>query len=58
MFEWLISNLATILISLVLLSVVALITVNFIKNKKKGRTSCGCGCENCAMSGSCHGSAK
>jgi hypothetical protein len=22
--------------------------------KKKGKTTCGCGCANCAMNGTCH----
>lgn len=29
-----------------------------LKNKAKGKTSCGCGCSTCAMAGSCHGNDK
>ncbi len=54
MLNWLIQNIATIIISLVLAVICALIILKMRKDKKEGKTSCGCGCENCAMSGSCH----
>ena len=54
MFTWIIENLATILISAVLLLVVVLIIRKLVKDKKKGKSSCGCNCAHCAMSGSCH----
>ena len=54
MLAWLSENIATIIICGVLIAVVAAIIVSMIKNKKKGRSSCGCGCAQCPMSGSCH----
>jgi hypothetical protein len=27
---------------------------SMLKAKRKGKTSCTCGCANCAMSGQCH----
>ena len=30
------------------------VIVTMIKNKKKGKSSCGCNCAHCAMAGSCH----
>ena len=54
MITWIFENIATVLICAVLIAVVAAILVNIAKNKKKGRSSCGCGCENCPMNGSCH----
>lgn len=27
---------------------------SLIRDKKRGKTSCGCGCSNCAMNGECH----
>ncbi len=42
MFDWLVSNLGTISITLVLALVVALIIIRMIKNKKDGKPSCGC----------------
>ena len=54
MWGWIASNLSTILISLVLLAVLGAIVQNMIRKKKRGETSCGCGCSNCAMRGTCH----
>ena len=54
MAEWLAKNIGTIVISLILIGVVTLIVAGFIKKKKQGKSSCGCGCDHCAMSGSCH----
>ena len=56
MLSWIAANLANIVIVLVLLLVVAGIIAKLIRDKKKGRSSCGCGCEHCAMRGECHGS--
>ena len=50
--EFFVNNLATIIISLLLLLVVVLIIRKMVKDRKKGRSSCGCGCEGC--SGHCH----
>ena len=53
MLNWLASNLATILISLVLLAIVALIVRYLIRQKKQGKSSCG---GNCSCCGECsHG---
>lgn len=54
MFAWIAENIATIIICLVLVLIVAGIIVKLVKDKKKGRSSCGCNCAHCAMSGSCH----
>ncbi len=54
MSAWFISNLGTIIVSLILVGIVAAIIVNMVKKKKAGRSSCGCGCANCAMKGACH----
>jgi hypothetical protein len=51
---WLIANGPTILVALALAAIVTAIIVKLIKDRKKGRSSCGCGCANCAMRGSCH----
>ena len=45
---------ATVIISLVLAAIVAGIIVKMIKNKKEGKSSCGCGCGSCPMSSECH----
>lgn len=54
MFVWISNNIATIIISAVLIAVVAVIIVSMVRNKKKGKSSCGCGCAGCPMSGSCN----
>ncbi len=54
MLIWLMENMATIIISAVLVFVVAAIIVNMIRGKRKGKSSCGCGCAGCAMNGACH----
>ena len=53
MLSWLISNLATILISLFLLLIVCAIVFKLVRDKRKGRSSCGCG--GCAMCSQCRG---
>lgn len=55
MLAWLSANLSTIIISLVLVAVVALIVIGLVKDKKKGKSTCGNNCAHCAMAGSCHG---
>lgn len=54
MLTWISENIATIIICVLLLAVVAAVIGKMVRDKKKGKSSCGCGCANCAMSGSCH----
>ena len=54
MLSWLVSNLATILITLALVLVVVLISLYLIRCKKQGKSTCGGNCGNCPMGGSCH----
>ena len=44
----------TIVIASEIEIVVVAIIVKGILNKKKGKSSCGCNCGNCPMSGKCH----
>ncbi len=55
MIHWIISNIATIIICLVVLAVVALAVFVLVRDKKQGKSSCGGNCGCCPMSGSCHG---
>ena len=55
MLQWIATNLGTILICAVLLAAVALILRSLLRQKKQGKSSCGCNCAHCAMAGSCHG---
>ena len=54
MLSWLTANIGTVLITLLLIAVVAVIVVKLRKDKKKGVSSCGGNCAHCAMSGACH----
>ena len=54
MLTWLMENMATIIISAVLVLFVAAILVSMVRGKRKGKSSCGCGCAGCAMNGACH----
>lgn len=54
MISWIIDNIATIAICILLIIIVSAIIRTIYKNKKKGKSSCGCNCAHCAMAGSCH----
>ena len=60
MLTWIMGNMATIIISTVLLLVVAAVIAGMVRGKRKGKSSCGCGCASCpagsrcAMNGACH----
>ena len=47
-------NASTIIVGLILLVIVIGIIRHIIKDKRRGKSSCGCGCSNCAMKGLCH----
>lgn len=55
---YLMQNLGTIVISAVLLAIVVLIVLRLMKNKKAGKSFCGCNCAHCALHGTCHKAAK
>ena len=52
--EFIKENLGTIIVSAVLLAVIASIIIFKIRAGKKGKRSCGCGCNSCAMKDICH----
>ena len=54
MLQWIGANLGTILICLVLIAIVTFIVHYLVRQKKQGKSSCGCNCAHCAMHGSCH----
>ena len=45
---------STIIIAVILVGICGWIVYGMRKNKKQGKSSCGCGCSNCAMSEICH----
>ena len=50
--------LPTVLICAALVVLVGLIIFSLIRDKRKGKNTCGCNCAHCAMAGSCHGQTK
>lgn len=54
MFQWIGENAGTIIGSLLLVALVAWIVIRMRKDRKQGKSSCGCNCGCCPMAGSCH----
>ena len=52
--QWLIENLGTIAVLLIVAAVSGAATFSIIRNRKKGGCSCGCGCNGCPNAGMCH----
>ncbi|MDD2220817.1 MAG: FeoB-associated Cys-rich membrane protein [Clostridia bacterium] len=50
---FLINNLSTIIIGALIMLMIILIIASMIRDKKKGLTSCRCGCASCPLSGGC-----
>ena len=50
MLQWIGENAGTIVVSIVLIALVSVIVVRMLKDRKQGKSSCGC----CPMAGSCH----
>lgn len=55
MLDWIVQNLANIVICLVLILAVSLAVVKLVRDKRAGRSSCGCGCSACSANGACSG---
>lgn len=51
---WLSQNIGTIIVCLLLVGIISAITVSLVKKKRRGDSSCGCGCSGCPMSDSCN----
>ena len=58
MVTWLAENLGTILISIALIVLVALIIRTIIRDKKMGRQTCGGSCASCKMCAACKQAGK
>ncbi len=58
MLEWLGANVGTIITLLIVAAIVIAVIAVMRNDRKKGRSSCGSGCANCPMSGSCHSTKK
>ena len=54
MFQWIGDNAGTIIVSAVLIALVAGIVIRMRKDKKQGKSSCGCNGGSCPMAGARH----
>ncbi|MCR5356906.1 MAG: FeoB-associated Cys-rich membrane protein [Lachnospiraceae bacterium] len=58
MIVWLAENLGTIIITIVLIALVAVIIRTMIRDKKMGRSTCGGSCASCKMCTACRQAVK
>lgn len=56
--EFLRENLGTIITGIIVFVIAGSIIFKLMRDKRQGKSSCGCGCENCANSAYCHSSKK
>ena len=54
MLEFLIANIGTIIVFVVLAIIVGTIIYKMYRDKKQGKSSCGCNCASCPMANECH----
>ena len=54
MLQFIVNNLGNIAVSAILLFFVGGVIYYMVKDKKEGKSSCGCNCSGCAMKGACH----
>ena len=54
MTQTIINNAGTIIVSLLLIGMVTAILIKLRKDKKQGKSTCGCSCGSCPMAGTCH----
>ena len=54
MLDFFVNNWGTLLAGVIVLAVVILVIVKLIRDKKKGKNSCGCDCGHCTVSAGCH----
>ncbi|SDX82528.1 Virus attachment protein p12 family protein [Ruminococcaceae bacterium YAD3003] len=58
MINWLAANWINILVIALVAVAVFFAARSLIKDKKAGKSSCGCNCSHCAMAGKCHSQHK
>ncbi len=55
MVHWIAENGASVVVGAVLVLIVAGILYGRLKARRAGKSTCGCGCDGCPMSGTCRG---
>ena len=58
MIDWLAANWVNILVIALVAVMVFFAARSLIKDKKAGKSSCGCNCSHCALAGKCHSQKK
>lgn len=53
MYTWLMENMATIVVGAVLMIAAAAVIAGMVRSKRKGKSSCGCGCSGCPAGSMC-----
>lgn len=54
MLDFLLHHGGTIAVGVLLAAAVCLIIIKMRRDRKKGRTACGCGCKDCPSANICH----
>ena len=54
MLAWLQQNAGTIVVGLLVATLIVALVWKMIRDKRHGKSSCGCGCEGCALRDKCH----
>ena len=52
--QWLSENGGTALVTRALLGIVASIVRKLVRDRRQGKSACGCNCASCPMGGACH----
>ncbi len=52
--EWLQQNAGTIVVAVLVAGLLVGLAAKLIRDKKRGKSSCSCGCGGCAMRDKCH----
>ncbi|MCQ2428540.1 MAG: FeoB-associated Cys-rich membrane protein [Clostridia bacterium] len=58
MITWITANIGTVAALIVIAALAVTAVIVLMKDKKSGKSPCGCNCAHCAMSGTCHKSEK
>ena len=58
MLSFLAKNIGNIVVLAIIAVIIALIIAKMIRDKKKGKSSCGCGCSRCPSAEICHDNKK
>lgn len=54
MLDCIVSNLPTIVVLLLVIALIGGVVAVMVRDKKQGKSSCGCSCGSCPMNGKCH----